>query len=148
MSNVQKFFNKNVSNDVEEQNDFFASEENEAIEIKLIKLKSQGLIGGYHYNFYRNIWEIKGNNGVSCECRLDNNAECFGDIKFIYKTQSIKKYLNNSATLADALNSVLDELEEMYQEELEEIKLKEEEKLDSLNFTTITFGNIETTAVA
>ena len=151
MSNVQKFFNKNclvANEDEKDDNVFFQSEEMDAIEIKLIKLKSQGLISSYHYNYYNALWDVKGNNGVSCECRLNENAECFNNVSFFYKTQSVDKYFSNSMTLADAFGSVYEELEEMYQLELEEEREKEKQYNEEPATIGIDFGSIETTAVA
>jgi len=132
MSNVKKFF----SNDVELENnqDFIQSKENEAIEIKLIKQKSQGLISGYSYNYYRNLWNIRGVNGVECYCQLNENAECFGDIRFSYKGQSVRKYFSINEHLANAFGNVFDELNRMYQEELKEIELKKQEELNKNSF--------------
>lgn len=125
MSNVEKFFNQNDNSN----NDFdYNNSVNEEIEVKLIKQKSQGLISGYFYNFYRNLWTIKGINGVECDCQLNNNAECIGDARFNYKGQSIRKYFAKNEYLANAFGEVFDELNKLYQDELEEIKSKEQQE--------------------
>ena len=129
MTNVKKFFYKNCDecNDFDDV-EFVQSAEDEAIEIKLIKQKSQGLIAGYRYNFYRNLWNVKCNNGVECDCILNDDAECYGDVRFTYKNQSVRKYFAQPESLANAGAMVFDELLAMYQEELAEIEAKKNEE--------------------
>ena len=147
MSNVKKFFCKDL-NECDEEVCFEVSEENEAIEIKLIKQKSQGLISGYHYNFYRSVWNVKCNNGVECDCLLNNEAECYGDVRFTYKGQSVRRYFSNSISLANAGCLVFDELNEMYKEELRAIEEKNKQENENLLGNNFFDASMDILAVA
>lgn len=135
MANVKKFFSNNCN-----ENNYDVSSSclnydqydcDENIEIKLIKQKSQGLISSYYYNSYRGLWNIKGVNGIECECQLNQNAECYGDVRFSYKGQTIRKYFSENENLANACGEVFEILNDMYKEYLtdEELKKKQENEL-------------------